>query len=283
MHRSEVTMEIGARLHHLQLFSPAPEACARFYARAYGMQVERLGSSWLCAAPHRHLLFAEGPANHVGFAAFAFPDSGTLDAYRRHVAARTNIEANRSPLFGADGFAVTDPHGNTIAFGVSASADASAPSATTPAARLQHFAIRSTEPAALLPFYRDALGFVVSDRVVDEAGRLRACFLRTDAEHHALALFDSPERRHDHLSFETTDWTALRDWADRVSALRVPIVWGVGRHGPGNDAFFMVRDPDGNLAEISTELEVCGPDRTEGVWPHEQRTLNLWGAAIMRS
>ena len=58
------------------------------------------------------------------------------------------------------------------------------------------------------------------------------------------------------MSFEVTDWREVRDWADRVSALGVPMVWGVGRHGPGNDTFFMVRDPDGNLAEISAELEV---------------------------
>jgi len=41
----EDTMEIGARRHHLQLLSSDPETCARFYARAYGMQVERLGSN----------------------------------------------------------------------------------------------------------------------------------------------------------------------------------------------------------------------------------------------
>jgi hypothetical protein len=47
--------------------------------------------------------------------------------------------------------------------------------------------------------------------------------------------------------------------------------------------FFMVKDPDDNLVEISAELEVCAADRPVGVWPHEQRTLNLWGSAIMRS
>ena len=143
--------------------------------------------------------------------------------------------------------------------------------------------MRSAQTSTLLPFYRDVLGFVVSDRVEDQSGRLRACFLRTDPEHHVIAIFEAPERRHDHLSFETTDWTALREWADRLSALGAPLVWGVGRHGPGNDTFFMVHDPDQNLVEISAELEVCGPERVEKLWPHEQRTLNLWGYAIMRS
>ena len=75
----------------------------------------------------------------------------------------------------------------------------------------------------------------------------------------------------------------MKEWGDHMAALKVPIVWGIGRHGPGNDVFFMVRDPDGNLAEISSEIEHCAPGRPAGTWPHEERTLNLWGKAILRS
>jgi hypothetical protein len=45
----------------------------------------------------------------------------------------------------------------------------------------------------------------------------------------------------------------------------------------------MVKDPDGNLAEISAELEICASDRPLGTWPHRPETLNRWGVAIMRS
>lgn len=281
-------MEIGAHLHHLQLHSPDPEALARFYARAYGMVAAPRAGGWHCAGPGRDLLITTGPANRLGFAAFAFGSDSALAAFRARVAARTDVRANCSPLFAGQGFSVTDPHGNAIAFGRAALAadvaeDVAAMLPVPAPIRLQHFALRSTLPAELLAFYRDVLGFVVSDRVQDDTGRVRACFLRTDAEHHALAIFDSTEARHDHLSFETTGWAALRDWADHMGRLREPIVWGVGRHGPGNDVFFMVRDPDGNLAEISAEIEVCAPGRTEGLWPHEQRTLNLWGMALMRT
>jgi catechol-2,3-dioxygenase len=89
--------------------------------------------------------------------------------------------------------------------------------------------------------------------------------------------------RFDHQSFETPSWTDLRDWADHMARLKMPMAWGVGRHGPGNDVFFMVADPDGNLAEISSEIETCAVDRPVGLWPHEERTLNVWGRAIMRS
>jgi hypothetical protein len=59
--------------------------------------------------------------------------------------------------------------------------------------------------------------------------------------------------------------------------------WGIGRHGPGNDTFLMVKDMDGNMGEISSDLEVCVPGRPAGIWPHQPQTLNRWGVAIMRS
>ena len=56
-----------------------------------------------------------------------------------------------------------------------------------------------------------------------------------------------------------------------------------GRHGPGNNLFIFIEDPDGNWIEISAELEVIH-DRQVKVWKHEPKTLNLWGPhSIMRS
>jgi hypothetical protein len=45
----------------------------------------------------------------------------------------------------------------------------------------------------------------------------------------------------------------------------------------------MVKDPDGNLAEVSSDLETCAPGRPIGIWPHRPQTLNQWGVALMRS
>ena len=98
-----------------------------------------------------------------------------------------------------------------------------------------------------------------------------------------MALFRAAEVRFDHFSCEVKGWPDLRDWADHMARVGVDLAWGVGRHGPGNDTFLMVRDMDGNMGEISSDLEVCAPDRPAGVWPHRPQTLNRWGVAIMRS
>ncbi len=59
--------------------------------------------------------------------------------------------------------------------------------------------------------------------------------------------------------------------------------WGPGRHGPGDNLFVMFRDPDGNTREISAELELMPYDMAHREWPHDARTLNLWGDAWFRS
>ena len=97
------------------------------------------------------------------------------------------------------------------------------------------------------------------------------------------AFLRAPQVRFDHFSCETRDWAHLRDWADHMARVGVDLCWGVGRHGPGNDTFFMVRDTEGNLGEISSDLESCEPGRPVGTWPHRPQTLNQWGVALMRS
>ena len=274
--------EIGACLDHLCIDSPEPQRLALFFQRIYDMHVSQLaGGLVLCEAPGRRVLIGAGVPNQVSFFGYALPDQAALERYRSGALARgAEAITSPSPLFGPDAFAVGDPDGRTVVFGVRAP---EAPVAEALPGRLQHVVFRSTDLDTLVEFYSRQMGFLVSDRVQDEAGVLRACFLRTDVEHHSLALFRSPESRLDHFSFETTDWEHIRRWADDFSVKRMPIFWGVGRHGPGNDLFFMVKDPDDNLVEVSAEIEQCAADRSMGIWPHEQRTLNVLGNAIMRS
>ncbi len=85
----------------------------------------------------------------------------------------------------------------------------------------------------------------------------------------------------DHHSYEAGDWSVIKEWCDRMGDRRIPIMWGPGRHGPGNNIFIFIEDPDGNWIEISAELEVIY-DRPVKEWKHEPRTLNSWGRAIMR-
>src|SRR5438552_3592229 len=157
-------------------------------------------------------------------------------------------EASPTPLFGAGAFAVKDPDARWIVFGLPEEirGENGLP------ARLQHFVCATRRLPEMVKFYGD-LGMIESDRVL-EKDSLAACFLRSDPEHHSFAAFRAPESRPDHHCYETNGWLDIRDWGDRMGRLGIPLWWGPGRHGPGNNLFFMIEDPDGHKVEFSAEL-----------------------------
>ena len=76
---------------------------------------------------------------------------------------------------------------------------------------------------------------------------------------------------------------SFNDWGDRFAKERIAMFFGPGRHGPGNNLFFMVTDPDGNKLELSAELETMLPGQAPRVWPNTGYTLNTWGQAWIRT
>lgn len=278
-----------AGLHHLAIRSPDPERLSGFYADALGLAVTRQGEGWVGRGPERRIVFEAGPAKTLAYAAYAVEDAGQLEALRTRLArSDRQAAASPSPLFGEGAIMVRDPDGNALVFGLPVE-DAAAPGgsggsgASAFPARLQHFVVASRDAARLTEFYQTVLGFQLSDRVLDEEGGLRTAFLRCSEEHHSFAVFQAAEDRFDHHCYEAGDWAHIKDWGDHMASHHVPIVWGPGRHGPGNNLFVFVHDLDGNWVEISAELEVVAPDRPVGDWKHEQRTLNSWGQGLLRS
>ncbi|MGG5818593.1 VOC family protein [Falsiroseomonas sp. HW251] len=273
-------MSVSAYLHHLQLLSPDPERLAAFYGDAIDMAVSRRGDVFLCTGARRRILVAAGPAKTLGFAGLACRDAGDLAALRaRAEAGGIPIEPSPSPLL-SDAFCVRDADGNRIVFGLH-SGDPS-DGARRLNGPIQHLTFATRDLDAFHDFYARRLGFFVSDRVIDTAGTMRTCFTTSNHEHHTIAAFLADRTGIDHHSYEAGDWITIRDWCDRFGARRIPLIWGPGRHGPGNNLFAFIADPDGNWIEISAELEIIH-DRPAKDWPHEPHTLNSWGQAIMRS
>ena len=296
-------MTIQAHLHRLHLQSPQPERLVDFYVHTYGMRKgqvpglaagqQAVASAFSAMAPGRQVMASMGAANQLHYFLYSLETQAAWASFVQRTAQVPKADVSAFAELPAHALAFRDPDGHCVVFASADVVDASgidtdvlqaaSNAKALPPAITQHLGIRTPNIDAMATFYSEVLGFVVSDRVHDDQGQLKACFLRTSELHHALALFGAPVSCFDHQSFEAPDWEGLKHWADHMGDLRQEIVWGVGRHGPGNDVFFMVRDPDGNLAEISSEIEVCTPDRPMGIWKHEERTLNLWGKAIMRS
>jgi catechol 2,3-dioxygenase-like lactoylglutathione lyase family enzyme len=274
----------------LRIDTDRPESLIAFYESVLGMTPTRLeDGSVLLRGPSRRLVIGEGQRREQPYMAFKVQTQRQLDALRQHVVKRgMEARASPTPVFAGGAFAVRDPDGRLVVFGLPRSdlADALPPTdlhAAKLPGRLQHVVVASRDLAPMLRFYGEDLGFVVSDYVVEDGGEPTAGFFRSDPEHHSFGVFLSPETRPDHHAYETTCWNDIRDWADHMASLRIKLWWGPGRHGPGNNLFFMIEDPHGYLIELSAELEIMPDEVTKRLWQHEERTLNLWGSAFMRS
>ncbi len=277
-----------ARLDHIQLLSPAPERLAHFYQDVMGMGAEQIDVEvWLCQGPQRRLLIGRKLSRILGFGAYGCTNSDDLSMLRARLLEQgVSLAPSPSPLFADDAFSFFDPDGNCIVFGVAGhpKPDDDPVKETSLPARLQHLTVGSRNAEALVHFYRDTVGLVISDTMRDET-EVSACWLRTpnDTEHHSFAIFRADQDELDHYSYELDDWVGIRDWADHFATKGFKLFWGPGRHGPGNNLFIFVLDPDGNKIELSAELEAMGKGRPAGNWRHEPDTLNQWGPSFMRS
>lgn len=276
---------LKATLHELAIRSDDAPRLADFYSSAMGYRFESTGAGLLGSARDRRLLIADGKPKTLAYAAYAVPDRAEIDAMEaRLTAAGTPFDHVSMPGFDGDALVFTDPDGNEFRFGVAApTAHVERGDAGDFPARIQHVVFASTDVERLLAFFTDVMGFVLSDRVLDDEGGLRTAFVRCSHEHHSLAVFAAKENRLDHHCYEAVEWNMIRDWADHFASLRLGLKWGPGRHGPGNNLFLFIHDVDGNWLEISAELEHVEADRPAGVWPHEEHTLNSWGAGLLRS
>ena len=278
-------MRTRAELDHLGLCSPEPADLASFYTRALGMAGRQEGDDFILAAKDRKLIISQGEAGTLRFAAYRVPDHAALEALKLRVTSQDWTWRDAASPFLAEGsISVRDPDGNLFLFGLGRPVEAVADDpVANRCARLQHVVFGSRNAARLATFFDEVLGFIPTDEVLDEAGQVRTTFLRSSDEHHSLAVFQTSQDRLDHCCYEAGSWDLIRDWADHMAGEHIPLKWGPGRHGPGNNLFFFVHDSDGNWVEISAELEVVKPDRPVGAWPHEERTLNRWGIGLLRS
>jgi catechol 2,3-dioxygenase-like lactoylglutathione lyase family enzyme len=119
--------------------------------------------------------------------------------------------------------------------------------------KLSHVVTTSTDPAATRRFFVDGLGF----RVSDEIAGLGAAFLRCSNDHHNLLVQPGPFAFLHHTAWEMDDVDAVgAAAAAMVAADPKRHAWGLGRHAIGSNYFWYLRDPAGNFAEYTSDLDV---------------------------
>ena len=269
-------------LHHLEIQSSNPERLSNFYSNIMDMKIDKLSSDkFLCDGPSRKIIITLGKDKTLSHAGMVCRNENNLNGFKDFLNQKElKLKDFNSELYKPGSFSVEDPDKNVICFGVLK--DKSTASLNGIHAPLQHLTFASEDVVSFQNFYENKLGFQVTDRVVKNNGELATCFTTSNHEHHTIACFKSSKKGMDHHSYEAGDWNHIKGWCDHFALNNIKLVWGPGRHGPGNNLFVFIEDIDGNWIEISAELETVH-GRPVKNWPQEERTLNLWGNAIMRS
>jgi catechol 2,3-dioxygenase-like lactoylglutathione lyase family enzyme len=286
------------RLRSIEIGVPAPEPVAAFY-RDFGLQEPAPGrfetadggeQLRIVAAPFRRLLALEvgvDDADDLGRAAAALARLGvaaergdrTLRAVEPATGVRVELAveprlAQKPPAL----LALNAP-------GRAPRVDARSPAVLGGPAprprRLSHVVVGSTDAPASRRFFTEGLGF----RVSDEVPGIGASFMRCSTDHHNLLIQPAPVVFLHHTAWEMDDVDAVgRAAAALVAADPARHVWGLGRHGIGSNYFWYLRDPAGNFAEYSSDLDVIADDEA---WRVAAATvahpLAAWGPPVPAS
>lgn len=127
--------------------------------------------------------------------------------------------------------------------------------------KLGHVAAFTPRLAPTQDFYQDVLGFKWADTIGDFF-----VFLRCNGDHHAANFMASAktEGMH-HVAYEMRDLNHLQTMLDHLAKHDYHLRWGPGRHGAGHNIFTYHNDPDGNVVELFTQIDVIH-DESKGYW-----------------
>lgn len=145
--------------------------------------------------------------------------------------------------------------------------------------RLGHILIQTPNSAEAIAFYRDVLGFQVSDKFGPNVQFMR-CW--PNPYHHSLGIGRSDRNRFNHVNFMVSEVDDIGKGMWRCNQAQVPIVHGPGRHPPSGSMFLYFLDPDGMTVEYSFGMEEFPEEGARKLRQLEpmQSSLDFWGAPI---
>ncbi len=140
--------------------------------------------------------------------------------------------------------------------------------------KLGHVVLGSTDQQFSQAFFRDGIGFKVSDTVPG-----LAAFMRCSIDHHNVLVQQAPVAFLHHTSWQVDDVDEVgRGASSMLEKDPGRHVWGLGRHYVGSNFFWYLKDPAGNFSEYYSDLDCIVDDALwqPGVW-EGARGLYRWG------
>jgi catechol 2,3-dioxygenase-like lactoylglutathione lyase family enzyme len=270
-------------LQYVALAVPDLEAERRFFLETWGLELaaEQDGMVYLAtaASPHPYVIRlrqdAEKKTDLIGFTAASRAD---VDALAEQVkAAGCKIISEPGSASGPAGgyaFRFFDPDGHAIEIVAEATqrqARALTRGESIPL-QISHIVLHSPTHKDLERFYRDVLGFRLSDWLGDFM-----VFLRCSSAHHRLAILPGPPALN-HIAFDVESVDDLMRGLARMNEAGVTLQWGPGRHTAGNNTFSYYTTPNGNTVEYTSDLEEVDEETWEPtVYKPGLEVMDQWG------
>jgi catechol 2,3-dioxygenase-like lactoylglutathione lyase family enzyme len=140
--------------------------------------------------------------------------------------------------------------------------------------KLGHVVVGTTSLEATERFFRDGLGFKLSDRIAGQGA-----FLRCSTDHHNVLVLRAPVTFLHHTSWQVDDIDEVgRGATAMLDGHPERHVWGLGRHHAGSSFFWYLKDPAGNFSEYYSDMDCVVDDQ---LWTPETlegaKGLFNWG------
>jgi catechol 2,3-dioxygenase-like lactoylglutathione lyase family enzyme len=243
------------RIGHASFETPDLERQIDYYTNIFGLTLteREKNRAFLSTRLGQQVVVLER-GDHARCTRLAFEADGDLAAMAKALS-NGNISATRkSGLTPAvsEALCFTDPKGTEIEIFTSAKP---APVDATPSGfsvlKLGHLAFNVADIQKVVAFYRDVLGFRISDWRSDFF-----VFMRCGPDHHTVnfASHGAHEKMH-HIAFEVKDWAEIQRACDFLGRHNYHLIWGPGRHIIGHNVFIYHRNPDGQIMELYCELD----------------------------
>jgi catechol 2,3-dioxygenase len=203
---------------------------------------------------HHVLTIRERPKAALLGVHFAAPDRAAVDALcAKAKGYGVDVLGDPAPLpagaGGGYGFRFKTPDGLPMSISSDLVQHADAVLDRSRPTKISHVVLNSAYVDDQVPFFADVLGFKLSDST-----HLME-FLRCSADHHSVAIFRNNGPSLNHVAYELPNIDGLMRGTGRVKNRGFEIAWGIGRHGPGNNVFSYFIEPNGFVAEYTTELD----------------------------
>ncbi len=241
---------------------------------------------------HRIELDANG-AEDLQFAGWEVADAAALDAVAARLVAqgievRAGTRDDAAQRRVVDLVKCVDPSGiaTEIFYGHPVDPKAYQPSRAgsgfkTDGEGLGHILVHAPDLDASVRFYRDALGFRVTDftTVATPQGPLRLAFMHCNPRHHSIAFIGAPgPKRLNHIMFESNSLTDVGIGRDVCLEKNIPIAIDLGCHMNDRMVSFYLGCPSGFALEYGWGARVIDDatwrvehyDSVQSIWGHPQ-------------